>query len=189
MTSFSGCTDLGGQIKYLCAWAEYGKSFRMVSSNDAKNLFPQLIVEFLEPKFDFLNGVPPSWNVHGRGVYLTRSIEGWAAVNNVSFDPKVNVVRNLGLEKYLLRKPVPQPINQRRATGPVNIGMNLNNPVPQPINQRRGTGPINDGFQIRRINQIPFGVRGRKRNTITMAYVGIQPNPDSRQLVVPPLNR
>lgn len=38
---------------------------------------------------------------------------------------------------------------------------------------------------LKNIKNVPFGARGRKRKTLNVIYIGLQPNPDGRNLVVP----
>lgn len=146
--NFVACTDQGSELKYLCEWDE--QTHTIVSARVANASFPQLVVSFLEAKFDFLHGAPPSLNCNNENVYLTRTVEKWAIAAKISFDPKVKIVRDLGLEKHLLEQNKPQPINARRATAPTK-------------------SPIT----LKKISNVPFGARGRKRQTINILYVGI----------------
>lgn len=38
-----------------------------------------------------------------------------------------------------------------------------------------------------RVANVPFGARGRKRNTLNLMYIGCSPNPDNRPCPGPPL--
>lgn len=70
---------------------------------------------------------------------------------NICLTPKVGITRDLALEKHLLEQPA--KIVQRRQTTQVALKIAKN---------------------------IPIGFRGRKRRSIQLLFIGIQPNPDGR---------
>lgn len=132
----------------------------MVMADDANEAFPDLVVEYLESNFDLLrDDVLPTTKGLNSNFKLTRALEQWAIENEVSFDPKVIIVRNLDLDKQILNRASAAPITNRRAT-----------------------------VAAKKVSSIPFGVRGRKRKMNNIAYVGLQPNPDGRILTQAPNN-
>lgn len=117
----------------MCEWSPQTR--KIVKAVDANQAFPHLVVSFYETKFDFLHGVPPTLNGLNEIFYLTRALERWAINENVSFNPKLLVVRLKSFEEYIL--------NARAA----------------PIDRRRRTVAATP----RIVGNIPFGARGRKR--------------------------
>lgn len=150
----TACSDTGDRANYLCEWSPQIR--KIVRAVDANNAFAHLVVSFYETKFDFLHGVAPTLNGLNGNFYLTRAVERWAIDSNISFDPKILVVRNMALERQIL--------NPHQSAAP--------------IHRRRNTVAT-----FKKVANIPFGARGRKRQTTNIAYVGIQPNPDGRKLV------
>lgn len=50
-----GCTDISGEIKYFCLWPNDKR--KIIPSAMAQQLFPQMIIEYLENNVD-LNALP-----------------------------------------------------------------------------------------------------------------------------------
>jgi len=52
---FAGCTDRGDKISYWCEWNlnDGGVSREIVPGHEAYILFPEIVISFLESKFDF----------------------------------------------------------------------------------------------------------------------------------------
>lgn len=92
---------------------------------------------------------------------MTRGKKKEIEDKKISTGLKLNVVRNEGLEKYILTKPKMLTLIYRRAT----------------VDQRPAS--------LRTPAKIPIGARGRKRCTMNVLYIGIQPNPDGRKIVQP----
>lgn len=139
-----------------------------MSCLEARKSFPQLVVHFLQEKLDILHGAMPSLIAHFK---LTRSVTKWAIQENVSFDPKVIIARDLELERYILHQATAMPINQRRATQTVQ------NHQPKKIVHRRDTVAVT----LKNVTSIPFGARGRKRGTSNLIFIGTNPDPDGHQ--------
>lgn len=172
------CTDQGGSFQYLFEWHVDEKQIRkIVSSMIAETSFGKMVVSFLQEKLDVSTIASLPLNSDFR---LTRSMKKWAIQNGVCFDPKVKIVRNLGLDKYILRQPSAASITQRRAT---HVPPNPSNNQPKKIEQRRATGPA----MLKSIGSVPFGARGRKRQTVNLLYVGIKPNLDGHENGVKPI--
>lgn len=150
MEHFStACTDVGGQSNNLCEWNPQTR--KIVKAADANEMFPDLVVAYLESNFNILDDVPLTLDGLNGKFQLTRQLRQWAVDQKVHFDPKVVIVRNIDLDKWILNRASAAPINLRRAT-------------------------------VQKVVNIPFGARGRKRQTNNIAYIGIQPNPDGRIL-------
>lgn len=161
----SGCSNLGGELKYLCEWRGTGEVRKIVSAREAKATCLQFVFKYLESKFElqdeaFLNAL----NKKIPNVYITRATKEWAEREHISFDPKVKVVRDIALDKHILKKPSAKVINRRLTT----VGL-----VSTPTTMKKG----------KKVTQVPFGARGRKRKTLNIAFIGLQPNPDGRKLV------
>lgn len=154
-----GCTDMSDELKYLCKWTTYTTAKKVVASVDAKEHFPHLVAAFLEGNLD---GSP--FSIANKLKNVTRSMAKLAIRENISVDTKVEIVRDISLEKTLLR----------------NTGR---------IIQRRNTttaSSVKGPTALKTVNNIPFGARGRKRKTTNVVYIGLQPNPDGRNLVGTP---
>lgn len=67
--------------------------------------------------------------------------------------PKLKVERSQGLERFMI----------------------LNMPVRNPAVNYRRSGPA---VKLKKVNVVPIGARGRKRNTINILYIGSAPNVD-----------
>ena len=78
----------------------------------------------------------------------------------------MKITRNIGLEKTLLRSTASKVIVRR-----VTIA------APVPLRQ----APVS----LRQVTNIPFGARGRKRNTISIEYRGVTPFLDDRRVTTP----
>ncbi|XP_031634311.1 uncharacterized protein LOC116347737 [Contarinia nasturtii] len=126
---------------------------KIITAADAKKGIPRLVISYLEEKLELTQGN----QLLSKYIHITRSIKNWAIENDVLFDPVVKIERNLDMEKYLLKKPAGKIISRRLTTGAALIPKTT--------------------------KQIPFGARGRKRQTINLVNIGIQPNPDGRKLV------
>lgn len=150
-----GCTDLGGELKFLCQWVNEDQN--VVPYTQAIASFPYLVFKYLESK---LTITQDENSLSSELVKLTRSVKNWAIANGVSFKPKVKIDRNLKLEKELLKQPAANIIERRRTIH---------------------TPPTT----LKRVTQVPLGIRGRKRNTMYLMTIGIRSNPDSRKLVQP----
>lgn len=136
----------------MCEWNPQTRE--IVKAVDANEMFPDLVIEFLESKFNILNdGVPLTFDGLNGNFQLTRQLRNWAAAEQVYFDPKIEIVRDINLDKWILNRPSAAPINLRRVT-------------------------------VQKVVNIPFGARGRKRQTNNISYIGIQPNPDGRVLTL-----
>lgn len=152
----------------------------MVSACDAKTHFPQLVSRYLEDKLDFPPFVYPNEMKN-----MTRSIRRFFERENISLGSKVTIMRNIGLEKVLLKTSSSRVIQRRLTTGASTSAAQ--------ITQRRNT-TSDSGTQVRNTihapilqtaKKVPFGVRGRKRRTFMLQHIGIQnPNPDGRKLFV-----
>lgn len=86
----------------------------------------------------------------------------FAENHKISIDSKVKIMRHIGLEKSVMKNAAAKIID-RRVT--VNTGR---------------------AVALKKVTNIPFGVRGRKRQTVNIAFIGLQPNPDGRNLVAGP---
>lgn len=151
-----------GELKYL---VDFGNNIRnVVSASVAECIYPKLVAGFLEANLD-----RESQSFKTKFL-LTRSKASWATRYHVTFVPKVKLIRDIGLEKFVLKEPSAQPINQRRVT----LGA-PNQYQPKKIVQRRATN-----VQLKSVKSVPFGARGRKRRTVNVLYIGIAPNPDGR---------
>lgn len=91
---------------------------------------------------------------------MTRAFKNRAESHNISVDSTVKIVRHLGLEKSVIQNPAAKIID-RRVT----------------VNTYRPT--------LKKVKNIPFGARGRKRQTLNLAFFGLQVNPDGRKLLIP----
>lgn len=152
---FLACSNVDGESNYLCEWAA-GPARKTIIASTANEMFPKLVVEFFESKLNIAHGSEPTLEGLDDTIYLTRQVKKWATENKVSFGPKAIIVRDIGFEKFILKRQA-APIIQRRAT-------------------------VAAGNEKAKNKNIPFGARGRKRTTISIAYVGIQANPDGRKL-------
>lgn len=153
---------MGNELKYLCEYngqtgAQASAPLKMVSDREAKEQFPHLVVSYLETKLD----CPPFEWLTSKSI-MTRGFKKHAEQHNISFRPKITIVRNLGMEKAILANPA-GPIIRRRITIAIR--------------------PIGAPKTLKKVSDVPFGARGRKRRTINVAYIGIQPNPDGRNLI------
>lgn len=148
------CTGLlGGEIEYWCDWGNDVR--RLVSSQDARASFPHVVIAFFESKFDFVHGGPI--RLDNSDVVITRKMHQLAKNFNISFDPKINIVRDLGLEKGILSRPSNR------------------------IGSRRHTEDTRPKSTVAMKN-VPIGARGRKRRTVNVLYLGFSPNLDGRTL-------
>lgn len=129
-----GCTDMSNELKYLCKWTTYITAHKLVSAVDAKAHFPNLIVEYLEGKLDF-----PPFQIANNLKNVTRAMVQSAKRENIAVDSKAKIVRNIGLEKTMLRNTA-GPIIQRRNT----------------VAAKSAKGPMT----LKTIKQVPIGARG-----------------------------
>lgn len=152
-------------MKYLCEWnpvdidTQGPTTLKIVSAHVANQKFPNLVVSYLESKLDCTGteySTAPKRN-------MTRSLKKRIQNENICLDPKVKIVRNLAMEKTILKNPA-GPIIQRRVT----------------FDTRSTKGPT----MLKKVSKVPFGARGRKRQTVSIAFIGLQPNPDGRNLAV-----
>lgn len=148
-----------------------------MSCVEARKSFPQLVVSFLQRNLDILQG---AMSFSNPDITLTRAVTKWAIQEKVSFDPKVKIVRDLELERYILQQataqpttqPAARPITERRAT------QNVQNHQPKKIGHRRDTARVT----LKNVTSIPFGARGRKRGTANLIFIGTNPDPDGHQI-------
>lgn len=134
-------------------------ALKLVSAVDAKEHFPELVIGFLEANLDC-----PPFTYPNSLKNMTRSFKTSAQRNNISVDLTVKITRNIPLEKLILKNPAGRLINRRNTVA---------------------TGTPKGRPTLKSITNIPIGARGRKRKTISLAYIGLQPNPDARNLVRP----
>ena len=137
----------------MCEWKN--KAIQLVSAKEAKQKFPLLVVGFLEakivaPRYDFASAEIKN---------ITRSFRALIEENGVSIEAKIQIERNMALEKSMLR--MPSKVIDRRAT------------IAAPIPLRKA--PIT----LRRVTDVPFGARGRKRTTIPV----VEPSYDADDIV------
>lgn len=157
----------------MCKWRARQETRKLMSCVEARKSFPQLVVSFLQRNLDIHQG---AMSFSNPDIKFTRAITKWAIQEKVSFDPKVKIVRDLELERYILQQataqPAARPINQRRAT------QNVQNHQPKKIGHRRDTAPVT----LKNVTSIPFGARGRKRGTANLIFIGTNPDPDGHQI-------
>lgn len=108
-------------------------------------------------------------------------------------NPTLTIVRNRSFEKFVLRQP--SKVSRRRKTGavqsvqpkePAKLADRRNTVNPSVAQQANPVGRRSNNFLQHRRNQnqenIPFGVRGRKRQTkwcrLDELCVGLRPNLD-----------
>lgn len=62
MTICQGCTDAGGNLQYWCKWEQNGEivSQKVVPAREAHVNFPEIVVSFLETKFDLQQSLIPA---------------------------------------------------------------------------------------------------------------------------------
>lgn len=89
---------------------------------------------------------------------MTRAKKQQIEQKKIACELKLNVTRNLGLEKHILSKPAMLTTIYHRKT----------------VDERPKT--------FRTPANIPIGARGRKRQTRNILYLGISPNPDRRTI-------
>lgn len=152
---FLGCTNFNDELKYLCQWNIYSSALQLISARDAKTNFAHLVVGYLESNLEC-----PPFRYPNAVELMSRALKNSAEVQKISVNSSVKIDRNLGLEKLMLEKSAARIID-RRAT--VNTGR---------------------AVVLKQNTSIPFGARGRKRQTSSLLFIGLQPNPDGRQLVV-----
>lgn len=62
----SACSDTGIEIKYLMEWPN--NVIKVVTSTEAKALYPKVVVEYLESKIEFMRDAPILYeNMNFRG--------------------------------------------------------------------------------------------------------------------------
>lgn len=132
-------------------------ALQVVSAQDAKQHFARLVVQFLEPRL-----VCPPFRYPNEIRFMTREMKKFAESHNISVDSKVKIMRHIGLEKSVMKNAAAKIID-RRVT----------------VNNARTVA-------LKKVTNIPFGVRGRKRQTVNIAFIGLQPNPDGRHLIAGP---
>lgn len=158
---FLGATNFNDELKYLSKWAvKMHKKNEMtmpttvlqaVSASDAKKHFGHLVVRFLESHLDC-----PPFIYPNNTPFMTRSIKNYAENHSISVEAKVKIVRHVGFEKAMIKNAAPKIIDRR-----ITVSSRPSRPV-----------------TLKKVTQVPFGVRGRKRKSANVVFIGLKPNPD-----------
>lgn len=175
----SACTNNGGGIKYLLSRND-NRFLHVATSNNMINHAPDVVVRFLESKFDFNDTGHPLPQTRNFSKFFAfskyisillqnfdistqylnfsalRSFEKSIANLNIKVFPKIKVQRDLDLERYLIIDPPanqPAQANVRQPTQ-ANVLQPAQSNVRQPVKKNKTT--------------ISIGARGRKRKTTQM---------------------